>query len=232
MKRLRHLLLASALSLVFAAAASAVPVDFTFLSTTTTGGAFPTTQTFLPALPLLGSGNIDFASGTGTLTLPDYSIIIDVGVSPADAQLDISNWSQTITSIDASGNIISTCGGSVVCTDLGGLGSFICPGVSPTVSGWPTAGPALSSAVLDPILQRITVRDSSDANAGNITTVYGYTIVPEPGTALLMGGGLMALAMGRKRRLSCDAGRGNRGGCPRRERKADSLLVSTSKLVK
>jgi hypothetical protein len=51
-------------------------------------------------------------------------------------------------------------------------------------------------------LQTITVRDNSDANAGNITTVYGYTVVPEPGTSLLMGGGLMALAMGRKRRLS------------------------------
>jgi len=202
MKRLRYLLLASALSVVFAGAASAVPVDFAFLSTTTTGGAFPTTQTFLPALPLLGSGNIDFASGTGTLTLPDHSIILDVGASPADARLDISNWSQTITSIDTSGNIISTGGGSVACTDLGGFGNLVCQGVDPTVSGWPTAGPALSSAILDPILQTITVRDNSDANAGNITTVYGYTVVPEPGMALLMGGGLMALAMGRKRRLS------------------------------
>ena len=185
MKRLRYLLLASALSVVFAGAASAVPVDFAFLSTTTTGGAFPTTQTILPALPLLGSGNIDFASGTGTLTLPDHSIILDVGASPVDARLDISSWSQTITS-----------------TDLGGIGNLVCQGVDPTVSGWPTAGPALSSAILDPILQTITVRDNSDANAGNITTVYGYTVVPEPGMALLMGGGLMALAMGRKRRLS------------------------------
>jgi hypothetical protein len=106
---------------MFAGAASAVPVDFVFLSSNTVGGDFPVEQTFMPGLPILGSGNIDFASGTGTVTLPKYSIILDV---------------------------------------------------------------------------------NSDANAGDVTTVYGYTVVPEPGTALLLGGGLMAMAMGRKRRLS------------------------------
>jgi hypothetical protein len=201
MKRFRHLLLASALSVLFAGAASAVPVDFAFLSSTTVGGAFPVEQTFVPALPILGSGNIDFASGTGTVTLPNYSIILDVNSDGDDARLNISNWSQTITSIDALGNIESIGGGTVQCAILGGLGSFICPGVSTTVAGWPPAG-LLSSAVLDPILQTITVRDNSDANAGDVTTVYGYTVVPEPGTALLLGGGLMAMAMGRKRRLS------------------------------
>jgi hypothetical protein len=201
MKRFRHLLLASALSVLFAGAASAVPVDFAFLSSTTVGGAFPVEQTFVPALPILGSGNIDFASGTGTVTLPNYSIILDVNSDGDDARLNISNWSQTITSIDALGNVESIGGGTVQCAILGGLGSFICPGVSTTVAGWPPAG-LLSSAVLDPILQTITVRDNSDANAGDVTTVYGYTVVPEPGTALLLGGGLMAMAMGRKRRLS------------------------------
>jgi hypothetical protein len=201
MKRFRHLLLASALSVLFAGAASAVPVDFAFLSSNTVGGAFPVEQTFVPALPILGSGNIDFASGTGTVTLPNYSIILDVNSDGDDARLNISNWSQTITSIDALGNVESIGGGTVQCAILGGLGSFICPGVSTTVAGWPPAG-LLSSAVLDPILQTITVRDNSDANAGDVTTVYGYTVVPEPGTALLLGGGLMAMAMGRKRRLS------------------------------
>jgi hypothetical protein len=201
MKRFRHLLLASALSVLFAGAASAVPVDFAFLSSTTVGGAFPVEQTFVPALPILGSGNIDFASGTGTVTLPNYSIILDVNSDGDDARLNISNWSQTITSIDALGNVESIGGGTVQCAILGGLGSFICPGVSTTVAGWPPAGP-LSSAVLDPTLQTITVRDYSNADAGDVTTVYGYTVVPEPGMALLLGGGLMAMAMGRKRRLS------------------------------
>jgi hypothetical protein len=201
MKRFRFLLLASALSVLFAGVASAVPISFTFLGSNTVGGAFPTEQTFVPSLPLLGSGNIDFASGTGTVTLPNYSIILDVNSDGDDARLNISNWSQTITSIDALGNVESIGGGTVQCAILGGLGSFICPGVSTTVAGWPPAG-LLSSAVLDPILQTITVRDNSDANAGDVTTVYGYTVVPEPGTALLLGGGLMAMAMGRKRRLS------------------------------
>jgi hypothetical protein len=203
MKRFQHFFLASALSVLFAGAASAVPVDFVFLSSSTVGGAFPVEQTFFPGLPIEGSGNIDFASGTGTLTLPKHSINLDINSDGDDARLNITNWSQTITSIDALGNIESIGGGSVQCVVLGGLGSFVCPGVDPNVAGWPPdPNPLLGSAVLDPILQRITVIDNSDANAGEITTVYGYTVVPEPGTALLMGGGLMALAVGRKRRLS------------------------------
>jgi hypothetical protein len=206
MKRLRHLLLASALSVVFAGAASAVPIDFTFLGSTTVGGAFPTDQTFVPSLPLSGSGNIDFASGTGTLTLPDHSITLDILSTPdLDARLDISGWTQTITSIDILGNIESTGGGTVGCEDLGGFGNFICPAAIGPVAGWPPAdgASAASSAVLNTGFQRITVIDNSDPNAGRITSVYTYTIVPEPGTALLLGGGLMAMAMGRsKRRLS------------------------------
>ena len=57
MKRFRFLFLASALSVLFAGAASAVPVDFTFLATNTSGGAFPTNQTFVPSLPISGAAN-------------------------------------------------------------------------------------------------------------------------------------------------------------------------------
>ena len=205
MKRFRHLLLASALSVLFAGAASAVPVDFTFLATTTSGGAFPTNQTFVPSLPIFGSGNIDFASGTGTVTLPDHSVTLDILSTPGpDARLDISGWTQTITSIDVLGNIESIGGGTVGCADLGGFGSIVCELASPTVAGWPPVdgASALSSAVLDTVFQQIIVVDNSDANAGQITSLYSYSIVPEPGTALLLGGGLMAMAMGRKRRLS------------------------------
>ena len=206
MKRFRFLFLASALSVLFAGAASAVPVDFTFLVTNTVGGAFPATQTFSPTLPIAGSGNIDFASGTGTVSLPDYSITLDIlsTAGGADARLDISGWTQTITSIDVLGNIQSDGSGSVACTDLGGFGNFICGAASTTVAGWPPPDGATvpSSAVLNTDFQTITIIDNSDANAGRITSVYSYSIVPEPGTALLLGGGLMAMAMGRKRRLA------------------------------
>ena len=70
---------------------------------------------------------------------------------------------------------------------LGGFGGFICPSISPSVAGWP---PSSGSAVLDSAARAITVIDTSNATAGTITQMYSYQIVPEPGTALLMGAGL------------------------------------------
>ena len=87
-------------------------------------------------------------------------------------------------------------------TNLGGLGGFVCPGVLPTVAGWPPAdGGTPSSAVIDTLAQTITVIDTSaDGTAGTITQNYSYSIVPEPGTALLLGGGLVGFGVLGKRR--------------------------------
>ncbi len=200
MKRTGPLLIPTLLVLV-AGVASATPVVFQLDDVTIVGGSFPTSQTYSPPFPIVGSGNLDPGAGTGFLTLPDYSIVIDVNLDGPDAQLDVSNWSQTITSIDGAGNITSTGGGTTTCTDLGGFGSFICPTVPPNIAGWPPAdrASALSSAVLDETLQTITVIDNSSAAAGTVTQFYSYTIVPEPGTVLLLAGGLVGLGLGRRR---------------------------------
>ncbi len=200
MKRTGPLLIPTLLVLV-AGVASATPVVFQLDDVTIVGGSFPTSQTYSPPFPIVGSGNLDPGAGTGFLTLPDYSIVIDVNLDGPDARLDVSNWSQTITSIDGDGNITSTGGGTTTCMVLGGIGSFICPTVPPNIAGWPPAdsASALSSAVLDETLQTITVIDNSSAAAGTVTQFYSYTIVPEPGTVLLLAGGLVGLGLGRRR---------------------------------
>ena len=201
-KRLRQLMLAGVLSVAFAGNASAIPIDFQLDSVTTVGAAFAASQTYVPDFPITGSGNIDFVSGTGTLTLIDYSIIIDVLIdSVLDAQIDIAGWTQTITAIDGLGNITSTGGGTSTCTVLGGIGGFVCPSVSPVILGWPPADGAslASSAVIDEFAQTITVIDNSNSLAGTITQVYSYTLVPEPGTALLLAAGLVGFSTIRRR---------------------------------
>ena len=200
MKLLRRLLVIASLVVLSTTGATAVPISFQLDSVTAVGAAFPAGQTYSPGLPLVGSGNIDFGAGTGTVSLPDYSIVIDVDFDGDDAQIDVTGWTQTITSIDGSGNIVSIGGGSASCTVLGGIGAFVCPGIATSIAGWPPVdGPSLvSSAVIDTGLQTITVVDNSLPAGGEITSVYSYSIVPEPSTALLLLGGLAV--MGRARR--------------------------------
>lgn len=200
--RLRLWISASIALLMFAGTASAVPVTFSFDSSTTVGGIFPSSTVPIGGYPIVGSGDIDFVAETGTLTLNDYSLIVDIGLNGPDSQLDITGWTQTISTFDDGfGNIASTGGGSIACSVLGGIGATVCGSTPTTVAGWPPPF-AASSAVIDQLAQTITVIDASNSQAGTITSIYSYTIVPEPGTALLLGGGLMGLAMRRKQRLS------------------------------
>lgn len=201
MDLLTRLFLTCVVSIVLAGTASAVPITFQLDNVTSVGGSFPTGQTFTPSFPIVGSGNIDFGLGTGTLSLPNYSVVLDISNNAIlDAQLNVSGWTQTITAIDGLGNITSTGSGTVGCVVLGGLGSFVCPSVPPTVGGWPPAGVG-STAILNQILQTIVVTDlSAVGTAGTVTQYYSYTIVPEPSTGLLVASGVFAFGLYSRRR--------------------------------
>ena len=198
-------LIAFALLALSASVASATPINLSLDLVTQVGGSSPSVQTYSPSLPLIGTGDIDFTNGTGTLTLEDHSITINLlSTAEIDARLDITGWTQTITSIDGSGNITSTGSGTVGCTNLGGFGNFVCAATPSTVNGWPANDSATlqSSATINYLAQTITIVDNSVSGpAGTITQHYSYSFVPEPGTGMLVTTGLMSLGIaGRRRR--------------------------------
>jgi hypothetical protein len=205
MKLIRLLMFACALSLMFAETGSAVEVIFQLDGQSSVGAQFPSEDTYTPPFPIIGSGDIDFDLGTGYVTLQDHSFVINLDATAPedDVRINITGWTQTISSIDASGNLTTIGSGATECIVLGGIGSLVCPDVPDGIDGWPPAdGTALlSSAVIDTEEQTITVINNSVAIAGTITQDYSYEIVPEPSSSLLMSGSIVCLcAIARRRR--------------------------------
>jgi hypothetical protein len=202
---MQALILVSAL--LIAGHAAAEPVDLAVIDAYGEGGVLKSSQTYTPAIPFEGEGNIDFENGTGTLTLPPYSIDIDLSIDgTVEARLDIDGWKQMITSIDEFGNVESDGSGTLQCTNLGGLGSAVCGAVDPNIGGWPPEDGVQneevveSSAVYDSEEGTITIIDNSQITLGG--TNYLIFAVPEPSTAALSLASLFAiLALRRARNL-------------------------------
>ncbi|MEE3328005.1 MAG: hypothetical protein VX252_11775 [Myxococcota bacterium] len=162
----------------------------------------PSVSTYNPPLPIAGSGTIDEVAGAYDVTLSDFSIQINVIITPGDppdADINISNWGQVGTFTGA-GDMTSTAAtGTVGCTDLGGgIGSFICALIDPTVAAWPATGASgpfgAPGAVIDVAANTIVITEAFDPNGGQVQNTYSYTpaAVPVP---TLSDWGMMALGL-------------------------------------
>ena len=199
--RLARRILIIALAMLWGGAASAAPevVTFSLISSVASGGAFPSTSTYVPALPLEGSGTIDEAAGTYDLMLPNFAIVIDVIAPPDDAQLDISGWGQVGTFTPGGAMTTSIASGTVACSVLDAtIGPLICALIDPNVAAWPPTGDSgdfgAPSATIDVGAKTIVITEAFDANGGQVQTSYSYAPVT-PAVPTLSEWGMMTLGL-------------------------------------
>ena len=190
MMRLAAQISITALAVMWAGAVSAAPeaVSFSLISSANSGGAFPSVSTYDPPLPVTGSGTIDEVAGTYDVTLSDFTIRIDVVLGsgdPPDADVTIVNWGQVGTFTGAGDMTSTSTTGAVSCTDLGGgVGSFICALIDPTIPAWPATGDSgdfgAPGAIIDVAANTIVITEAFDASGGQVQNTYSYTPASVP----------------------------------------------------
>jgi hypothetical protein len=193
MRLASRLMLVSLISLL-PGVASALPATVTFESATTFDARFPSTQTFTPPLPFSGTGDVDETAGTYTISLPEFTIVLDiVAIRGDDASVVTTGWGQTGSWTPGPGEVpitSSSATGTVACTSLGGLGDLVCDSVPDSIAPWPptgASGPTLgeTGAWIDTTDGpgydgTIIVNEKFDSSGGQLQNVYRYSLAPEP----------------------------------------------------
>jgi hypothetical protein len=207
--RFTQMIVISAATMLWVSTASGAEL-FYHVGTGQSGGAAGSTTTFSPALPIKGSGTVDVAAGTYSVSLPTNAITIDVDPQgDADATLTTTGWSQTGTFTPVTGGAMTgtASGGSTTCIDDGGaFGALICipyggSGGSLATVTWPPTGASgdfgAPGANIDVAGNLIVVTEPFDAGGGQIQNYYRYAVnlptLSEWGTMAL---GLMLLMSG------------------------------------
>lgn len=213
--KLVQLLLISALAMLWAGAAAAAEVNFRLVASETFDASFPSTMTYSPAIPVKGTGDIDEDAGTYSVSLPDFTVELDIfSDSAIDNEITTTNWGQTGTFAGGLGGTMTGTGstGTRACIVVGGVGSAVCPDITPTVEAWPPpgdTGPTLGapSASIDIDTNTITVVYGYDLSSGGgqVRNTFTYEVPPDVPAVGPLGAALLAcliagagLMLGRK----------------------------------
>jgi len=216
-KVLRQLVLTGIVSVTFAGVASATPITYELVSLvqTGTGNAALGVTTLTAHTP--GTGDITVLGGeivSGTGSGADWTMNISVAL--LGVEVDVVTTDQDISAISSAGGAVTANGLSANTTCGGSGAAFLCGSVlvGPNLPWtWPTPDDGFGNPETATIANFVgndtsfsfdmILYSNNDLGANGtveVTQTWHFASVPEPGTVMLLGTGLLGLLVTGRRR--------------------------------
>jgi len=218
MKLLRTLMLTGILSMTFVGIASATPVTYEITNLVQTGTGLAAFGVTTLSSSTAGAGDITISGGqivSGSGSGADWVMNIDISAILAGQFVDVAYTDQDLFAISSTaGNV--TANGETVNTTCAGPGSGLLCGSVATGANiawtWPTPDDAFGNPETATIANfvgtdtnfsfDVFVYSNNDLGANGtveVTQTWHFQAAPEPSTGMLLCGGLIGMAMLRRR---------------------------------